>query len=194
MTSNTRPIRQRSPGCTMSRRMPVSRASADRSERSPSRSTSSRFPARRVAEPATTSSTSDQRSSSRMLSGQAAQLRHHPQRRPSGLHALDVVEAVAVRLRPVVPRRPGAVRRERDVRKREERVVLGRRLLHHDVEAGGSDRSRLERLIQRVLVDDGAARSEEHTSELQSPYDLVCRLLLEKKKSKTNQVTPHTVL
>src|SRR5437867_8257401 len=27
-------------------------------------------------------------------------------------------------------------------------------------------------------VDD---RSEEHTSELQSPYDLVCRLLLEKK-------------
>src|SRR6266705_626829 len=27
-----------------------------------------------------------------------------------------------------------------------------------------------------------ASRSEEHTSELQSPYDLVCRLLLEKKK------------
>src|SRR5256885_4454840 len=29
---------------------------------------------------------------------------------------------------------------------------------------------------------DGAARSEEHTSELQSPCNLVCRLLLEKKK------------
>src|SRR5437867_10634917 len=28
-------------------------------------------------------------------------------------------------------------------------------------------------------------RSEEHTSELQSPYDLVCRLLLEKKKKHT---------
>src|SRR5437867_5293942 len=27
----------------------------------------------------------------------------------------------------------------------------------------------------------GVGRSEEHTSELQSPYDLVCRLLLEKK-------------
>src|SRR5437867_13422894 len=27
----------------------------------------------------------------------------------------------------------------------------------------------------------GIVRSEEHTSELQSPYDLVCRLLLEKK-------------
>src|SRR5437867_13451695 len=33
---------------------------------------------------------------------------------------------------------------------------------------------------QGPLVDCG--RSEEHTSELQSPYDLVCRLLLEKKK------------
>src|SRR5207248_5341461 len=32
---------------------------------------------------------------------------------------------------------------------------------------------------------DPKSRSEEHTSELQSPYDLVCRLLLEKKK-KTN--------
>src|SRR5438094_4056167 len=29
----------------------------------------------------------------------------------------------------------------------------------------------------------GVFRSEEHTSELQSPYDLVCRLLLEKKKT-----------
>src|SRR5207248_10515165 len=32
-------------------------------------------------------------------------------------------------------------------------------------------------------------RSEEHTSELQSPYDLVCRLLLEKKKISDNGVT-----
>src|SRR6266576_4767305 len=31
-----------------------------------------------------------------------------------------------------------------------------------------------------------AARSEEHTSELQSRRDLVCRLLLEKKKNTTN--------
>src|SRR5205807_4268055 len=30
----------------------------------------------------------------------------------------------------------------------------------------------------------GSMRSEEHTSELQSPCNLVCRLLLEKKKSK----------
>src|SRR5256885_13154801 len=31
----------------------------------------------------------------------------------------------------------------------------------------------------------GMARSEEHTSELQSPCNLVCRLLLEKKKTTT---------
>src|SRR6266705_3478071 len=34
----------------------------------------------------------------------------------------------------------------------------------------------------RPFAEDGMRRSEEHTSELQSPYDLVCRLLLEKKK------------
>src|SRR5690348_18429310 len=38
--------------------------------------------------------------------------------------------------------------------------------------------TRHERLDQRR----GAPRSEEHTSELQSPVHLVCRLLLEKKK------------
>src|SRR5690348_17958378 len=32
-------------------------------------------------------------------------------------------------------------------------------------------------------------RSEEHTSELQSPVHLVCRLLLEKKKKQTNTDT-----
>src|SRR5437867_5022107 len=39
---------------------------------------------------------------------------------------------------------------------------------------------------QRSGVWDVLKRSEEHTSELQSPYDLVCRLLLEKKKKITN--------
>src|SRR5438094_5863601 len=35
-------------------------------------------------------------------------------------------------------------------------------------------------------------RSEEHTSELQSPYDLVCRLLLEKKKKKNKKTQKKT--
>src|SRR5256885_3910216 len=33
------------------------------------------------------------------------------------------------------------------------------------------------------------ARSEEHTSELQSPCNLVCRLLLEKKNNITSSIT-----
>src|SRR2546422_7351598 len=42
----------------------------------------------------------------------------------------------------------------------------------------------------RVVVDDErTARSEEHTSELQSRLHLVCRLLLEKKKKKNNEST-----
>src|SRR5688500_19625533 len=37
---------------------------------------------------------------------------------------------------------------------------------------------------QRRTSESTAHRSEEHTSELQSPCNLVCRLLLEKKKKK----------
>src|SRR5437868_8575315 len=36
--------------------------------------------------------------------------------------------------------------------------------------------------VAALHVLNRAARSEEHTSELQSRFDLVCRLLLEKKK------------
>src|SRR5258708_36170206 len=44
----------------------------------------------------------------------------------------------------------------------------------------------LERLIvSRPMRTSNTSRSEEHTSELQSPDHLVCRLLLEKKKKKT---------
>src|SRR2546426_3559933 len=37
-------------------------------------------------------------------------------------------------------------------------------------------------------VDLADARSEEHTSELQSPCNLVCRLLLEKKKNLSGEL------
>src|SRR5690348_17544127 len=48
---------------------------------------------------------------------------------------------------------------------------------------------------ERLRLDsaqDLLSRSEEHTSELQSPVHLVCRLLLEKKKKKTINPTRHT--
>src|SRR2546426_5741796 len=53
------------------------------------------------------------------------------------------------------------------------RAAFDRRAVaHHDVfEVKG-----------REFLDRFAMRSEEHTSELQSPCNLVCRLLLEKKK------------
>src|SRR2546430_5874149 len=47
-----------------------------------------------------------------------------------------------------------------------------------------------------VFVDDGWHRSEEHTSELQSQSNLVCRLLLEKKKTITTDdagVSPRSI-
>src|SRR5690348_18137328 len=42
-----------------------------------------------------------------------------------------------------------------------------------------------------VPVERKAVRSEEHTSELQSPVHLVCRLLLEKKKKKQTHNNAH---
>src|SRR5699024_11738012 len=39
--------------------------------------------------------------------------------------------------------------------------------------------------ISRPRISIDSLRSEEHTSELQSRFDLVCRLLLEKKKNTT---------
>src|SRR5256885_16719257 len=43
---------------------------------------------------------------------------------------------------------------------------------------------RIGDLLTLRWSDVGKQRSEEHTSELQSPCNLVCRLLLEKKKKK----------
>src|SRR5688572_31461549 len=59
-------------------------------------------------------------------------------------------------------------------------------------------------VLQRVEVDDAVhrvvavvrvqRRSEEHTSELQSQSNLVCRLLLEKKKKKHNKSTEKLII
>src|SRR5205807_9892258 len=50
-------------------------------------------------------------------------------------------------------------------------------LLTNDLASHGRDRGDFV-----LVLDDYHVRSEEHTSELQSPCNLVCRLLLEKKK------------
>src|SRR5256885_8899118 len=71
----------------------------------------------------------------------------------------------------------------------EHLVQLRRRVVadlavEHDDTAEGAQRVAGERPLERLehVFPDSAARSEEHTSELQSPCNLVCRLLLEKKK------------
>src|SRR2546430_6531908 len=60
--------------------------------------------------------------------------------------------------------------------------------------AGGGARAGALRLSRVWRVERGR-RSEEHTSELQSQSNLVCRLLLEKKKKKkTKSISPHATL
>src|SRR5438309_3029537 len=44
-----------------------------------------------------------------------------------------------------------------------------------------------------TLLADAQTRSEEHTSELQSQFHLVCRLLLEKKKKKIRLKLKHNL-
>src|SRR5947199_4460584 len=51
----------------------------------------------------------------------------------------------------------------------------------------GEDASDLDAFDEKIKTAEMPARSEEHTSELQSLRHLVCRLLLEKKKHKQQQ-------
>src|SRR5438034_7428286 len=56
----------------------------------------------------------------------------------------------------------------------------------------GPDRRRVHRTPDARAALVGGARSEEHTSELQSHSDLVCRLLLEKKKKNKRRIETAT--
>src|SRR2546421_2228987 len=57
--------------------------------------------------------------------------------------------------------------------------------------SGGRPASRGRRIVRGVYAQRGdPRRSEEHTSELQSRSDLVCRLLLEKKKKHPTSTAP----
>src|SRR5207249_10253702 len=54
------------------------------------------------------------------------------------------------------------------------------------------DGSRARMSVECVERTPPLPRSEEHTSELQSRFDLVCRLLLEKKKKTKNKIIQNT--
>src|SRR6266487_6949606 len=73
---------------------------------------------------------------------------------------------------------------------RRQRDELPRRIGADLTEEGFARRDGAFPEVQVPLRRTGdAMRSEEHTSELQSPVHLVCRLLLEKKKKKKNTQT-----
>src|SRR5256885_10176410 len=66
-----------------------------------------------------------------------------------------------------------------------QRVLAGgivQRVVEARDHAHGVPERRMRGHILDPLAVDPDLRSEEHTSELQSPCNLVCRLLLEKKK------------
>src|SRR2546426_7700532 len=58
-----------------------------------------------------------------------------------------------------------------------------------DGEADGPQPQRSGHLCERGRGVADRGRSEDHTSELQSPCNLVCRLLLEKKKKSNSTAT-----
>src|SRR5207302_5744261 len=80
---------------------------------------------------------------------------------------------------PVGERRPDAAR----PLERADHIVLRLTIESLPQLAGRAhNRVREERRVDQRLSAAGEVRSEEHTSELQSRENLVCRLLLEKKK------------
>src|SRR3712207_7923711 len=81
-------------------------------------------------------------------------------------------------------RRRAAATRRRRRRRRADESRLGV-LARHENAPGRKPRV-------GVIVALEAGRSEEHTSELQSRQYLVCRLLLEKKKNRSNDHNAHT--
>src|SRR5690348_17793588 len=70
------------------------------------------------------------------------------------------------------------------------RLARADRLRHRRVR-GGRHPGLLRRAVREQHVGH---RSEEHTSELQSPVHLVCRLLLEKKKKTKRPTQPGSLL
>src|SRR2546426_2793075 len=78
---------------------------------------------------------------------------------------------------------------------RSRRADLGRGRAHDSRAAWFRRRGRRRRIVGRGSLFPPLrrhARSEEHTSELQSPCNLVCRLLLEKKKKHMKAIRPYS--
>src|SRR5207244_12226116 len=91
---------------------------------------------------------------------------------PPQIYTLSLHDAIPISLGPSA-RRAEAAQRPARHRRRARRAAPF---------ASPSESSRRTREWRHRAPGSSVARSEEHTSELQSPDHLVCRLLLEKKK------------
>src|SRR5207248_5054133 len=79
--------------------------------------------------------------------------------------------------------RAGVVMHEDEARAFLDKFLFSGEEVHRRVaELSYGERAKLA--LATLVASGSLARSEEHTSELQSPYELVCRLLLEKKKER----------
>src|SRR5699024_12090757 len=69
-----------------------------------------------------------------------------------------------------------------------DEVTVRTKALKNDVayewHSDGAEGYTIKEIDKETVGTEVILRSEEHTSELQSRFDLVCRLLLEKKKNK----------
>src|SRR2546430_10937061 len=64
----------------------------------------------------------------------------------------------------------------------------------HALNASALKVKRIRSVKENVLKSERSVRSEEHTSELQSQSNLVCRLLLEKKKKNERSVSQDRIM
>src|SRR5207244_8953504 len=99
-------------------------------------------------------------------------------RPPPSIHSLALHDALPISLGDDPAGAVGAGARRL---RAEVLVALGEVLAKAGPDQEGIAAPHLDPLRDKYL---GAQRSEEHTSELQSPDQLVCRLLLEKKKDR----------
>src|SRR5699024_11947897 len=81
------------------------------------------------------------------------------------------------------------VKKDKVIIKDQEGNVIDRDSYKAEIDASDVEKGTYDHYILKEIHEQPAVmrRSEEHTSELQSRFDLVCRLLLEKKKK--NKIT-----
>src|SRR5690606_41384798 len=82
-------------------------------------------------------------------------------------------------LKPIPTNHPAFEEAEKNVRERITRLMSIK---------GSESVESFHKRLGKIMWDKCGMRSEEHTSELQSRENLVCRLLLEKKKKKEKKI------